>query len=175
MYSRRRKTHILYSIASNRCATQVVRMEDTNTASQGDRAGGVGWVSAAQREGWSDDFCAASSGSSFQLVPTGPRAAWLLIGWYGQVGHGSSEALLCLPNLSRVPACMSDAEGTHSVLQTLRGHCAWEEPSLQHPPRSLQHTRNMVWCCSLRRTMAYQGQKPKTLSGPGTITHPSHR
>lgn len=43
MYSRRKKTHVLYSIASNRCATQVVGMEDTNTAIQGDRAGGVGW------------------------------------------------------------------------------------------------------------------------------------
>lgn len=66
--------------------------------------------------GWPDDFTAAPRGSSFKLVQTGPRAAWLLVGWYGQVGHGSSEALFCLPDLSRVPVCVCDAEGMHSVL-----------------------------------------------------------
>lgn len=49
MSSRREKTHIIYSIASNTCATQVVGMEDTNTAGQEGRLCVVGQISAAQQ------------------------------------------------------------------------------------------------------------------------------
>jgi len=80
------------------------------------RHGSRGGAGFCCTEGWPDDFTAAPRESSFELVQTGPRAAWLLVGWYGQVGHSSSEALLCLPDLSRVPVCVCDAEGTHSVL-----------------------------------------------------------
>lgn len=171
MYSRRKKTHVLYCfqwMCHTGCGNG--RYRHSKPGSQGSQ-GGAGFCCT---EGWPDDFTAAPRGSSFELGQRGPRAALLPVGWYGQEGHGSSKALLRLPNLSRVPVCVRDAEGTHSALQSLRGQRAWEEPSLQHPQVSLQHRPHMAQCWGLKRTTACQGQTTKTLSGPGTVAHPSH-
>lgn len=83
MFSRREKTHIFYSIASNTCATQVVGMEDINMAGQEGRLCVVGQVSAVQQR---------AGPTTLLLLPkevplswqTGPRAAEPLMSGRGQ-------------------------------------------------------------------------------------------
>lgn len=80
-----KKTHMFYSIASNRCAIQVVGMGNTNTAGQEGGVGVAEQVSAAQ---WTAGltFTAAARGSLVGAGATWAKSSPASCGWMWPVG-----------------------------------------------------------------------------------------